>query len=129
MESSGERNGIQLSQATADLLIEASSSKMIRPRDYKVFVKGKGEMQTYWSRTISATSKRSRASQMNSDVATLDKTVELSESTDGSDADDEGFTFDVDGAEGMTKKERLIEWNVNVLGSLLQQIIASRGGA
>ena len=37
-----------MSQATADLLIEAGKSGWIKPREEKVFAKGKGEMQTYW---------------------------------------------------------------------------------
>eukprot|EP00980_Cylindrotheca_fusiformis_P021519 scaffold8367_cov92-Cylindrotheca_fusiformis.AAC.1 len=48
MESSGERSRIQVSQVTADLLTEAGLSRWIIPRSIKMFVKGKGEMQTYW---------------------------------------------------------------------------------
>eukprot|EP00980_Cylindrotheca_fusiformis_P010299 scaffold2294_cov106-Cylindrotheca_fusiformis.AAC.15 len=49
MESSGERGRIQVTQATADLLTEAGfGAKWLIPRNNAIFVKGKGEMQTYW---------------------------------------------------------------------------------
>eukprot|EP00980_Cylindrotheca_fusiformis_P027236 scaffold19467_cov96-Cylindrotheca_fusiformis.AAC.1 len=74
MESSGERNRIQLSQATADLLVEAGMSKLIKPRHGKVAIKGKGEVRTYWLRTISSESKRwKKHSTMKSDISTVDE--------------------------------------------------------
>ena len=48
MESTGLPNMIQVSQATADLLIAASKEHWIKPRDEQVFAKGKGHMSTYW---------------------------------------------------------------------------------
>eukprot|EP00980_Cylindrotheca_fusiformis_P008339 scaffold1754_cov105-Cylindrotheca_fusiformis.AAC.1 len=51
--------------------------------------------------------------------------MELSDSSDPASAID--GNFDLDDTEAMTKTERLVEWNVEVLSPLLQQIIASRG--
>lgn len=48
MESTGLRNRIQLSQATADLLIKAGKQSWITRRSDEVEAKGKGRMQTYW---------------------------------------------------------------------------------
>ena len=48
MESTGEGGRIQVSQATADLLIAAGKSKWITPREDKILAKGKGEMSTWW---------------------------------------------------------------------------------
>lgn len=48
MESTGLRNRIQLSQATADLLIKAGKQSWIVKRSDEVEAKGKGRMQTYW---------------------------------------------------------------------------------
>ncbi len=48
MESTSLRNRIQLSQATADLLIKAGKSSWIAKRSDEVQAKGKGLMQTYW---------------------------------------------------------------------------------
>eukprot|EP00980_Cylindrotheca_fusiformis_P000969 scaffold265_cov131-Cylindrotheca_fusiformis.AAC.4 len=50
MESSGERDHIQVTQATADLLKEAGFKKWLVPRSSRIHVKGKGEMQTFWVR-------------------------------------------------------------------------------
>jgi hypothetical protein len=122
MESSGKRNHVQLSQATADLLTGAGFSKWILPRSSKIFVKGKGEMQTYWLRARVGKSNWSKPSKTKSVMPRVDESVELTESSDYSGAED------LEGVEGMTKTERLVEWNVEVLSSLLQQIIASRGG-
>jgi class 3 adenylate cyclase len=48
MESTGLRNRIQVSQATADLLLESCLRHWIHPRNDLVHAKGKGEVQTYW---------------------------------------------------------------------------------
>ena len=48
MESTGLRNRIQLSQATADLLIKAGKQSWIIKRSDEIEAKGKGRMQTYW---------------------------------------------------------------------------------
>ena len=48
MESTGQKDRIQVSQATADLLIEAGKDKWLRKREELVHAKGKGELQTYW---------------------------------------------------------------------------------
>jgi class 3 adenylate cyclase len=42
MESNGLPHRIQISQATADLLIEASKENWIKPREELVHAKGKG---------------------------------------------------------------------------------------
>ena len=49
MESTGLKDKIQISQATADLLIAAGKEKWLIARDTKVQAKGKGELQTYWA--------------------------------------------------------------------------------
>jgi len=48
MESTGLRNRIQGSQATADLLIYSGRANWIQPREELVNAKGKGQVQTYW---------------------------------------------------------------------------------
>eukprot|EP00980_Cylindrotheca_fusiformis_P021866 scaffold8703_cov103-Cylindrotheca_fusiformis.AAC.2 len=121
MESTSQRNRIQVSQVTADLLLAAGLSAWIAPRKGKIFVKGKGEMQTYWLNVKGAN--RSKSSKSKSDMPTVAET--LSDSSDSQEVDISGL----DGVETMTKTDRLVEWNVEVLTSLLQQIIASRGGA
>eukprot|EP00980_Cylindrotheca_fusiformis_P002911 scaffold675_cov103-Cylindrotheca_fusiformis.AAC.22 len=126
MEQSGERNRIQLSQASADLLKDAGLSKWITPRSGKIFVKGKGDMQTYWLRRKKA--RNPKGYEMKNSMEAVAESDETHEESDSM-AEEAGLAFDFHTADqGMTKMERLVEWNVEVLGSLLQQIIASRGG-
>eukprot|EP00980_Cylindrotheca_fusiformis_P022361 scaffold9240_cov126-Cylindrotheca_fusiformis.AAC.1 len=123
MEHCGERGRIQVSQVTADLLAEAGLSRWIIPRNIKMFVKGKGEMQTYWVRKRSKPIKPKGAN-LKSDMETLEEGTETDESSKRADEEDN----DSLGIEGMNKTERLVEWNVEVLTSLLEQIVGSRGG-
>eukprot|EP00980_Cylindrotheca_fusiformis_P014520 scaffold3895_cov75-Cylindrotheca_fusiformis.AAC.1 len=66
-------------------------------------------------------------SKSKSELAALTENIESdsSERTSETNADD---NFDLNGIGAMTKAERLVEWNVEVLSPLLQQIVASRGG-
>eukprot|EP00980_Cylindrotheca_fusiformis_P024867 scaffold12634_cov112-Cylindrotheca_fusiformis.AAC.1 len=77
MESSSARNHIQVSQVTADLLVASGLSGWIAPRKCKIFVKGKGEMQTYWLKTKAA--KGLNPSKSKVDMPVLDETAELSD--------------------------------------------------
>eukprot|EP00980_Cylindrotheca_fusiformis_P021041 scaffold8055_cov156-Cylindrotheca_fusiformis.AAC.5 len=125
MESTSARNRIQISQVTADLLLASGHSDWIAARKSTVFVKGKGEMQTYWLKTRAA--KGSKGSQPRCDMPTVDETDSVSGGS--SSVGEASDNFDLDGIEAMTKIERLVEWNVEVLSPLLQQIVASRGGS
>eukprot|EP00980_Cylindrotheca_fusiformis_P003375 scaffold750_cov73-Cylindrotheca_fusiformis.AAC.1 len=120
MESGGEPSRIQISQVTADLLEEAGLASWIIPRNTKMFVKGKGEMQTYWVRRSKGLIKPKAAGQKYG-MSTLDEEAETEGSSDRSEDDHNEI-------EGMNKTERLIEYNVEVLASLLEQIVESRGG-
>eukprot|EP00980_Cylindrotheca_fusiformis_P007038 scaffold1477_cov94-Cylindrotheca_fusiformis.AAC.2 len=124
MESSSARNHIQVSQVTADLLVASGLSGWIAPRKSKIFVKGKGEMQTYWLK-IKA-NKGLQQSKSKGDMPALNETAELSDNSDRTSAIHSEDSFDLDRVQVMTKTERLVEWNVEVLSPLLQQIVASR---
>eukprot|EP00980_Cylindrotheca_fusiformis_P003257 scaffold735_cov116-Cylindrotheca_fusiformis.AAC.27 len=124
MESTSARNRIQVSQSTANLLLASGLSGWVAPRKSKTFVKGKGEMQTYWLKIKE--SKKSKTSKSKSDICTLSETAELSEGDPSGREDNDDL--DLDDIQAMSKTERLVEWNVEVLSPLLQQIIASRGG-
>eukprot|EP00980_Cylindrotheca_fusiformis_P018348 scaffold5995_cov113-Cylindrotheca_fusiformis.AAC.4 len=124
MEHTGERNRIQLSQTTADMLTEAGLAQWIMPRGSKIYVKGKGDMQTYWLRKSKAS--KVKKPDLKSDMVTVSESVETAEESDSLEEIEVGF--DGGSHQGMTKVERLVEWNVEVLASLLLQIIASRGG-
>eukprot|EP00980_Cylindrotheca_fusiformis_P001064 scaffold293_cov135-Cylindrotheca_fusiformis.AAC.4 len=123
MESTSDRNRIQVSQVTADLLVASGLSAWIIPRKSMVSVKGKGEMQTYWLNTKAA--KPSKPLKSGKEMPTVSET--LSNSSDSSSVKGAFADSDDDDFEAMTKRERLVEYNVEVLTSLMQQIIASRG--
>eukprot|EP00980_Cylindrotheca_fusiformis_P026572 scaffold16488_cov101-Cylindrotheca_fusiformis.AAC.1 len=75
-------------------------------------------MQTYWMRkTKSAKAANLYGPLTQAETVATAAYSELTECSDESDSKD-----------GMDKTERLVEWTVAVLTSLLQQIIASRGG-
>ena len=117
MESTGLKNRIQLSQQTADL-INASSCKdvWVKPRETLIEAKGKGTLQTYWLEYAAAGS--------GSLLSSIHDTSLLSE-------DPEALiprcTPEDMAAAKSEKMERLIDWNVDVLQSLLQKIVAMRG--
>jgi class 3 adenylate cyclase len=47
MESTGERGKMQVSEDTANLLLKFGKQHWLKTREERVYVKGKGEMQTY----------------------------------------------------------------------------------
>eukprot|EP00980_Cylindrotheca_fusiformis_P021248 scaffold8174_cov58-Cylindrotheca_fusiformis.AAC.1 len=81
-------------------------------------------MQTYWLRKSSA--HKVNGSDLKSAMMTHAELVETEEESES--FEEPGLGFGVDTDQRMTKIERLVEWNVEVLASLLQQIIASRDG-
>ncbi|KAL3938644.1 MAG: hypothetical protein SGBAC_006480 [Bacillariaceae sp.] len=102
---------------------------MIIPRTQKTFVKGKGDMQTYWvrstySKRVKEQGSKHRIESTINEEDTVDASLSSSEDNDREDA-----LFDVNGVERMNKTQRLVEWNVEVLSSLLQQVVTSRGGS
>eukprot|EP00980_Cylindrotheca_fusiformis_P027277 scaffold19709_cov113-Cylindrotheca_fusiformis.AAC.1 len=92
-----------------------------------MFVKGKGEMQTYWlSKSIRSTKPTDPNVEQGTqkiELGTLGEEFESEESSDRTENEDQDFQ----GIEGMNKTDRLVEWNVEVLTSLLEQIVGSRG--
>eukprot|EP00980_Cylindrotheca_fusiformis_P015000 scaffold4117_cov97-Cylindrotheca_fusiformis.AAC.7 len=122
MESSGERSRIQISQDTADMLTEAGLSRWFIPRSSKINVKGKGEMQTYWV-CKSHRSIQPKTANMKSEMETLDEGAETEKSSETGDEGDSELLR----VEGMNRIERLVEWNVEKLTSLLEQIVGFRG--
>ena len=50
METTGERNRIQLSEQTAHILVAHGRGSWLQPREDKVEAKGKGTLSTFWLR-------------------------------------------------------------------------------
>jgi class 3 adenylate cyclase len=124
MESNGQRNKINISQETADLLVGAGKGHWLTPRADKVVAKGKGELQTYWLDLRGDTSKSQQSassSVSNDDVPfeTLLVDDTLGDSTINT-------TTASPSRLSAGKHQRLVEWNTDVLLRLLREISARR---
>jgi hypothetical protein len=135
MESTGQRNRIQISQATAQQLIESGKQNWIQRREDLVHAKGKGAIQTYWVLTrkqkrLNAAEDRPRFIQPSlpdsgSDLGSIgsgnlsDWAIE--------DLDDSARDqFEAPSVILSAHVERLIDWQVDLLLRLVKQIIAGR---
>lgn len=122
MESTGQAQKIQVSQATADLLIKSSKAHWLIQRDELVFAKGKGDLQTFWVKPdrkhssnvidIHNTSTRSLVSTDSFDLNM--SSLSLFDSRHHRESDTAG------------KLDRLIDWNVELLLGLIHNIVARR---
>ena len=126
MESNGVPDRIQASKATADLLTAGGKGEWVIPRSELITAKGKGKMQTYWIDP----SKRRTDSARNSTKECLNESFLVSEFGEsevmiGENLPDLDLTLGLKAAESV----RLVEWNVEVLYQLLQQIANTRQAA
>jgi hypothetical protein len=125
MESTGKRNRIQVSQSTADLLINKHrKDAWLVKRSDVIDAKGKGQMQTHWLRLG-----RSKA------ASTLLLTAEENTDVDAGDGTENGSLVSpslsqsnkaVVAASLHQRTQRLIEWNADLLYRQLQKIAAMR---
>jgi len=140
METTAVRGKIQVSGATAEQLKKHNKYSWISAREDKIPVEGKGEIQTYWLETKEESRRKSNNKKLkaksinknvNSNIETViaDRTENGSVGTELDELDDlDDYDSDSDGHNKMTKKERLVEWNVEILSFLLKQILAARTG-
>jgi Adenylate and Guanylate cyclase catalytic domain len=132
MESTGERNRIQLSQATADLVIAAGKESWIVARPELVEAKGKGGMQTYWACHQSERDGRrgsvSGASSVSGSSLEEDRSSSAGGGGFGWDGpeEDENFVLNLPTTSRSAKNARLIDWNVELLVQLLKRVAAQR---
>ncbi len=118
MQTTGENNKIQVSNATAKLLEEAKHSHWIQIREAPIAVKGKGLIQTYWVDPHLAetdTVDEDRSSKALSAVDTY---------RDWGDA--RLSTRLLCPTAAPNKNQRLIEWNAELLFRFLKKIAAAR---
>lgn len=113
METTCSKNRIQCSVTTADLLIHAGREKWLKPRSELVEAKGKGQVQTYYISPRSAYDSNSFSNDQDdeerkSEINRLDAQLV------------------VDLAGHMNKKQRLIDWHVELFSTQLKKIKASR---
>eukprot|EP00980_Cylindrotheca_fusiformis_P011504 scaffold2696_cov104-Cylindrotheca_fusiformis.AAC.3 len=109
MESTGRRNQIQVSQATAGLIAASGKGHWLRKRESLVQAKGKGEVQTFWVRSKISSTERSDSDPPSSSKALLDVDERALETADEK-----------------TKNNSLIAWQVELLTRLLKRIVLHR---
>jgi len=140
METTSRAGCIHVSSSTADELTKAGRQRWLRPREETVLVKGKGQMQTFYCETVEESIHRSKLAKYkknkSTDVMTsLASTIITEEETMSDDEDgtkhnnylyDGDMSADFEVSQKMSKSDRLVEWNVEILSYLLKQIMVAR---
>ncbi|CAB9515672.1 Receptor-type guanylate cyclase gcy [Seminavis robusta] len=104
MESTALPGKVHVSAETAELLKATGKERWLIPRANEVFVKGKGQLQTYWLNVKGSSPKSHDSSDISSSHAHLEEIYQIPND----------------------KAARLIEWNVDILKGALKQIVARR---
>lgn len=134
MESSGQAGKIHVSKVTADLLIEQGKLDWLQETGHSVVATGRGEITTYWLKTNFRKVHRSHLTpKRTSDFAGSSRRPS-SEQDAGSMApmsvDEQGFGDEASKLELEIEAEekigRLVNYNAEVLISLLKKVIARR---
>jgi class 3 adenylate cyclase len=149
MESTGERNRVQISESTAALLREAGKEHWFYPRENLVTAKGKGQLQTYWVKQgrMTRSGGKSSGSQCKTEdtideekeymPSKLGLQMEYDAQKPGGGLENSGQWF---GNSMMTlettldgplipagdKTARLVDWNVDILLGLLSKVVKKR---
>lgn len=118
MESTGIPSRIQLSQSTADLLIDAGKEHWITKRPDKVKAKGKGELTTYF--LLEFGKKSSQKARGGVTESIRDKVI-LGHKNNS--VDEKGNTATV---KRVQKRNRVADWVVEMLGKLLKEMKEKR---
>ncbi|CAJ1937526.1 unnamed protein product [Cylindrotheca closterium] len=131
IETTGERNRVHLSEDTARILIQSGKESWVERRDGVVAAKGKGDMVTYWLTLAQSKLKKRKANKKEATIAEEENAKPTSNSTsigekpasleipERSISLDQHITYD-------DRKQRLIDWNVDVLTTFLKKIQAMR---
>lgn len=116
LESRGCPGRIHVSEATAALLRERGREKWLTKRSKPITLQGKvGEMQTYWLERLVGDGSTHHSSTR----------IGMNEESESESEFFHDMMLESDKA-SMSKKDRLVEWNTEVLSQLLQQIIVHR---
>jgi class 3 adenylate cyclase len=124
MEATGKKNFIQISQSTADQLVESGKESWITAREDLVSAKGKGQIQTYW-----VTSKTQRSASSSGTDPESETRSSNGPSSPGSPSKPSGPTknvFELQPAQNR-KLKRLVDWQTDMLAGLLKPVLAQRG--
>ena len=110
MESTGIRDKVQITHATANLLVAAGKEHWITPRSDVIEAKGKGTLQTYWLDPSKA-----KVSGVSISGSTSDNT-----SCDGSRQQE----LDTPKTTDLDKHDRLIEWMMELLLEKIRSLVS-----
>jgi Adenylate and Guanylate cyclase catalytic domain/3'5'-cyclic nucleotide phosphodiesterase len=116
MESSSQPNKIQVSQKTAELIVETNRGHWLTARKDLVNAKGKGLLQTYWLNP-----RKARTGSVVSSVEDL-----ASSNGDMEEQDTETMPFSSAAEFSNDKLLRLINWNVELFEEMLKPIVQRR---
>jgi class 3 adenylate cyclase len=105
MQSTGEVDKIQVSESTANLLTEAGHGSWLEKRDSKVFVKGKGDMQTYWVNPTTNNNEDKEQIQLSHQIT---------------------CPYELTHCQTFMQRDSLVKWNTDLLERFLKQLLASR---
>jgi Adenylate and Guanylate cyclase catalytic domain len=130
MESTGARNRIHCSQATATLL-ESAGKSWTTHRDDLVHAKGKGDLQTHWVELVKQRSTSRRTGSMSSldEEKSTDKLASALRDKEWAQVGLMPMRTLDNNREAMEmeeKRKRLIDWNAYVLCRLLAQVVAQK---
>jgi class 3 adenylate cyclase len=121
IETTGERNRVHLSEDTAKLLINSGKNTWVEQREGLVACKGKGDMVTYWL-TLTSSKYRKQTKRPPAALLVSSRHSVVSEySAAGTRRISLEHRTTID-----DRKQRLIDWNVDVLANSLKKIQAMR---
>jgi Adenylate and Guanylate cyclase catalytic domain len=109
MESNGIRGKIQVSQETANLLVEADKEYWLIPREDKIMAKGKGTLQTFF---VDPTKKRASSCDSEEASSKTDKVMKEESFPESSNAP-------------TSVNDRLINWMVDLFLEDIKKLVSS----
>jgi Adenylate and Guanylate cyclase catalytic domain len=107
MESSGIRDRIQISSATADFLFAAGKKHWVQARKDCIEAKGKGILQTFW---VTNVRKSENSSNKEGSICTSDT------------MSDAGSDIAI-GGDDSAKRGRLVDWMVELLSGHVRKLV------
>jgi hypothetical protein len=124
MESSSQPNKIQVSQKTAELVVEAGKGHWLSARKDLVNAKGKGLLRTFWLNPKRSNTSDSVVSSID-DVAT-DSDDSWTKVRDAKKMEPKSKPFSAAGEISAEKLQRLIDWNVQIFEDMLKPIVQKK---
>jgi hypothetical protein len=103
LPSTGIRGKIQISQSTADILTASGKGHWVKPREDKVEAKGKGMLTTFWLNPVT----RRGSSTTSSETGSIGRAAPMALL-----------------ATTMEKKDRLVDWMVELLIDHIKKIVS-----